>query len=137
MLFGNSFILLDLEYTAWEGSILRKWSGKNEYREIIDIGALFIVYSNNEYKIKNIFNQLVVPKINKDLSEYIISLTGITNEEIQRKGITFKDAFNKLVLFLEERNMNILQYGTDSYVIEENLNINSIKYDLKDLIFII
>ena len=30
----------DLEFTAWEGSAARGWSGPDEYREIVHIGAV-------------------------------------------------------------------------------------------------
>lgn len=135
MLFKDSFVLIDLEYTAWEGSVSRKWKGQNEFREIIEIGALHIDYSNNFYKVINRFNQLVIPTINKNLSNYIVDLTGITNDDIINNGISFNRAFNNFILFLKNTSKNVFQYGTDSEVIRENLKINSIDYDLDKINF--
>jgi hypothetical protein len=35
-------VIYDLEYTTWPGALERHWSGKDEYREIIRIGAISI-----------------------------------------------------------------------------------------------
>ena len=93
MLFENNFVILDLEYTAWEGSIARQWPGKNEHREIIEIGALLVKLIEGKYHIKDIFNELVIPKKNKKLSTYITDLTGITNRNINESGVLFDSAF--------------------------------------------
>ena len=37
---GGEFVLFDLEFTAWEGSLERGWSEPWEAREIIQIGAV-------------------------------------------------------------------------------------------------
>ena len=36
----DTFIIFDTEFTAWEGSMERKWSGENEYKELIQISTL-------------------------------------------------------------------------------------------------
>ena len=38
----NEFIIFDTEYTSWEGSLKRNWSNKNEYKELVAIGALHV-----------------------------------------------------------------------------------------------
>ena len=35
-----TIVLLDTEYTTWEGAQDRNWSGLNEHREIVQIGAI-------------------------------------------------------------------------------------------------
>jgi hypothetical protein len=39
-------VIYDLEYTTWQGAHERKWSGENEHREIIRIGAISIDSDN-------------------------------------------------------------------------------------------
>jgi len=56
---SNSFIIYDLEYTAWEGSINRNWSDDGEYKEIIEIGAIVV---NKNLKEINSFNKLIISK---------------------------------------------------------------------------
>ena len=36
----DTFIIFDTEFTAWEGSQERKWSGENEFRELVQISAI-------------------------------------------------------------------------------------------------
>ena len=31
----DRFVIYDTEYTAWEGSLARNWSGPNEHRELL------------------------------------------------------------------------------------------------------
>lgn len=133
MLFENNFVILDLEYTAWEGSIARQWSGKNEHREIIEIGALLVNLIEGKYYIKDIFNELVIPKKNKKLSTYITDLTGITNRKINESGVPFDSAFYNFLSFIDKNS--IYQYGNDNEVIKENLRINNIKYNLNNISF--
>ena len=38
----DTFIIFDTEFTAWEGSMERNWSGENEYRELVQISAFRI-----------------------------------------------------------------------------------------------
>ncbi len=33
-------VILDTEYTGWEGSFERNWSGLDEHREIVQIDAI-------------------------------------------------------------------------------------------------
>ena len=34
------FVIMDLEWTSWEGAKKRQWSGPGEEMEIVQIGAL-------------------------------------------------------------------------------------------------
>ena len=75
------YILFDTEFTAWKNSQKENWSNPNEYREIIQISAFKI----NNNRIIDTLNIYVKPKINKKLSNYIIKLTGITNNKLKKK----------------------------------------------------
>ncbi|MFH1423827.1 MAG: 3'-5' exonuclease [Candidatus Nealsonbacteria bacterium] len=81
------FILFDLECTSWDGAAARNWSGPGEHREVIQIGATLtdIERFTEQFTVKT----LVKPRINPILSEYIKNLTGITQEDINQKGIDF------------------------------------------------
>ncbi len=43
-------VVYDLEYTAWEGSLERNWSGPNEDPEIVQIGAVKIRQYDNKWE---------------------------------------------------------------------------------------
>ena len=88
-LLPEKFIIFDTEYTAWEGSQQRNWSGENEYMELVQIGALKVIKTDTTIKVVKKFNIYVKPKKNPELSEYFINLTGITQNIIDKKAVTF------------------------------------------------
>ena len=117
----KSLILFDTEFTAWKGSQERNWSKPNEHREIIQISA----YKIKNFKLIDTLNLIIKPNINKKLSPYITKLTGITNNIVNKKGISFKAAIEKLYDF--SKYYNLYSYGNDWSVIKENLELNNIR----------
>ena len=74
-------VIYDLEYTTWSGAHERKWSGKDEYREIIRIGAISIdLDSLQEIEALDL---IVKPSVNPILSDYCVKVTDITDEQIR------------------------------------------------------
>jgi len=122
-------VIYDLEYTTWSGANERHWSGKDEYREIIRIGAISIDLDNlQEMEALDVF---VKPSVNPVLSDYCVKLTDITNEQIQTEGIELYEAIHKFVDFVRKRN--VYCYGGDILVILENLRLNDIEFNAKTL----
>ena len=97
---ASDFYILDIEYTAWKKSLENNWNKDNEWREIIQIGAILISHKNNQYKIVSELNLYVKPTINPTLSQYIIDLTGITQEQIDVHGINSNLQRTNLINFL-------------------------------------
>ncbi len=89
------FILFDLEWTTWEGAEARNWSREGEHMEVVQAGAALLDGRHME-ELESI-NVLIRPQFNPILSQYFIDLTGITQEEIEQKGIDFR-AFLKIFL---------------------------------------
>lgn len=123
-------VLYDLEFTAWPGTLERIWSGKDEYREIIRIGAIRIdLDSLQEVEVLDV---LVKPSINPVLSDYCIELTGITDVQIQAEGMGLQEALHAFVGFVGDRNA--FCYGTDMVVILENLGLKNIQFNARTLL---
>ena len=125
----DTFIIFDTEFTAWEGSMQRDWSGENEYREIVQISAFRIKKKGNNIAITKKLNIYVLPRINRNLSEYFIELTGITQEIVEKKGIPFKQAMAVFYRFCKnekDEKYPLYSMGNDYGVIKENLKLNSI-----------
>ena len=86
------------------GKVVKKEIGlkPNEHREIIQISA----YKIQNYKVIDTLNIYVKPNINKKLSKYITNLTGITNNKINKYGLSFKKAietfynFSKFIIYI-------------------------------------
>ncbi|MFL2783003.1 MAG: exonuclease domain-containing protein [Rhodospirillales bacterium] len=95
---GNIWVVYDLECTAWPGSSENGWSKINEYREIIQIGAVKFDISANLAEIDSCVIH-VKPKINPILSDYIINLTGISQKTIEDSGLLFPEAAKKFKNF--------------------------------------
>lgn len=127
--------VLDLEWTAWEGSHARKWSGPGEEREIIQIGAVRL-QNNEELHELDSLDVLVKPQANPELSDYIIDLTGITQERVDAEGMGFPDALERLVEFLEPKTNAVYSWGTDFQVIKENCSLNDISFPFQEALFI-
>ncbi len=128
-LLPEKFIIFDTEYTAWEGSQKRGWSGENEYMELVQIGALKVVKTSKTIKIVKKFNIYIKPKKNPELSEYFTNLTGITQNTLYKKGVTFNEAMKQFYNFCKTKNnikLPMFSYGNDYGVIKYNLKLNSI-----------
>ena len=122
-------IIYDLECTTWAGASERHWSGKDEYREIIRIGAISIdLDSLQEIEALDVF---VKPSINPILSDYCVKLTGVTDEQIQAEGIALHEAIRKFVDFAGKRNTFCCGY--DILEILENLRHNNIAFNARTL----
>ena len=64
--FPGRFILLDTEYTSWDGSYERGWSGPNECKEIIQIGAISV--DGKSLTEEGAFSVFIKPVKNPNLS---------------------------------------------------------------------
>jgi hypothetical protein len=69
--------------------------------------------------------------MNPVLSDYCVSLTDITDEQMQSEGIALHDALHKFVDFVGKRN--IFNYGGDIWVILENLRLNNLAFNARTL----
>lgn len=123
-------VIFDLEFTAWEGSQARKWTGPGEHREVIQIGALKVDAASGAERES--FSRLVKPKANPVLSDYITALTGITNADLERNGMDFEEAYGAFLEFLGA--CPLFCYGWDEVVIALNVDLYGLK-DRFDLLY--
>jgi len=114
-----------LEFTAWEGSLARHWSGPDEYREIVEIGAVRID-PNNPAAGQQYFSRLVRPKINPALSDYFIELTGIHQQKLDAEGVSLAQALAEFQDFAGCA-APFYSYGNDGDVIKENCTIAGLR----------
>ena len=125
----DTFIIFDTEFTAWEGSQERKWSGENEFRELVQISAIRVKKKGNTIAITKKLNLYILPQINPILSEYFTNLTGITQETLYKEAKPFKLAMKLFYMFCKNKDgekYNMYSMGNDYDVIKENLKLNSI-----------
>lgn len=125
--FPRQFVLFDFEYTAWEKSQERGWSDPGEHREIIQIGAIRV--SGPDLSETDSFLEYVKPVKNPRLSEFIIQLTGITQADIESRGLLFPDALKKFERFIG--NTPAYCWGRDTEVLRENYELARITTSLR------
>lgn len=112
-------ILFDLELTAWEGSMVAGWSRPGELREVIQIGAIRLG-PGPDLPEQDAMSCLVRPVQNPVLSDYIVALTGITQDAIENEAITYPEAQERLDAFIGEPDMPAYCNGADHEILAEN-----------------
>ena len=118
-----SFVIFDTEYTSWKGCQEHGWTG-NQKKEIVQIAALKVT---DDFHVLKELNLLCKPIINPVLSDYFVALTQITNEQVQKNGVSFEQAYDVFQKFVGDDFC--LSHGwdgtysdqTDGKIIGENL----------------
>jgi len=110
-------IVFDLEFTAWEGSLARGWSEPGEFKEIVQIGAVKLDRAG--LKMLDSLTILVQPRVNPMLSDYLVALTGITNEALAEQAVDFITAYRVFLDFVADAG--IWAFGGDDRIIAANL----------------
>ena len=118
-------VVFDLEFTAWPGSLHRRWLRPGEFREVVQIGAVKL--DRATFAQKGQFNVLVKPRLNPVLSPYLEELTGITNEALAREGVDLAEAYRAFVAFAD--SAPLVAFGRDDLVLLDNLRL----YGLRDM----
>lgn len=93
-----TLIVMDLEWTAWEGSWQRHWTGPGEEMEIVQIGAVRLADTPALEEL-SAFEILVRPRINPTLDRYFTDLTGIVQDRLDRDGVDLKTALTEFAEF--------------------------------------
>ena len=112
----EKIVIFDTEYTSWPGSNERDWDGPNEYREIVQIGA--IIVDTKKFIELDSLNLLIKPVKNPVLSDYFINLTGIVQKDVEQKGMSYNEALLKFASW--SRDYDIYSFGGDERVLKEN-----------------
>jgi inhibitor of KinA sporulation pathway (predicted exonuclease) len=120
--FGE-FVLYDLEFTAWPGSRQSNWAAPGEHREIVQIGAVRVAPARGCAEI-GCFERIVRPRINPSLSPYLIELTGLSQERVDREGLKFEQAMEDFRAFAGDTSTLMAAFGADAEVMNENCALN-------------
>jgi DNA polymerase III epsilon subunit-like protein len=112
-------VIFDLEFTAWEGSLESRWTRPGELSEVVQIGAVKLDAAN--LKEVECFDMLVRPRVNPVLSDYLVTLTGITNQALERRGVDFAVAYRAFLDFVG--GSQIFAHGRDDLIFAANLKL--------------
>lgn len=120
---SGTVAILDLEYTAWEGSAERGWAEPWEWREIIQIGM--VLANGKNFSTERGVEILVRPERNQVLSDYFVALTGITQNRIDKEAVSFCEALDAIVPLAAEAD-SIIFNGCDGQILKENCAFNCV-----------
>lgn len=118
-----ALVVFDLEFTAWEDSLRDHWLAPGQFKEVVQIGAVRLAPEN--LAVTESFDCLVKPRINPTLSDYFQRLTGITNAQLEERGVDFATAYRRFVAFASQGV--IAAFGHDEWVLEENIRLDGLK----------
>lgn len=118
----RTITVFDLEYTAWECSMARRWLMPGQFREVVQIGAVKL--DGESLARLDELDLLVTPRINRDLSAYFTSLTGIGNADLAARGMDFARAYDRFLDFAD--GGAIAAFGRDDEVLIDNLRLYGI-----------
>jgi len=117
----TSAVFFDTEFTAWAGSMARRWAGPGEHKEIVQIGA--VVVDTQTLVEKAAFQVLIRPVKNPVLSDYLVGLTRITNERLRDEGVDFATGVGRFLDFVGDASLHC--YGRDDRIIAANASLLS------------
>jgi inhibitor of KinA sporulation pathway (predicted exonuclease) len=117
------FVITDSEYTTWPGALENGWSAPGQHREIFQLAALLV---DDDFNERRSFLQYVLPKINRELSPLAQQLTGVSQLELEQRGISFSRAFERFTEFVGRTP--IICMNRDSAVVWENCEINELPF---------
>jgi len=115
--------VFDLEFTAWEGSMANRWSRPGEFTELVQIGAVRV--DARSFAAEAELDLLVRPRLNPVLSDYFVTLTGITNDAVAAHGVDFANAYRSFLAFAD--GCATLAFGAYNLIFADNIRL----YDLK------
>lgn len=117
----KEFVILDAEYTAWEGSLERNWNGDDEYREVVQIGAVAVRSDGETLTEEGALLLYVWPEKNRLLSSYFTQLTGIDQATLRMLGMPFALAMSRFTSWAKQRPLRC--WGGDLAAINENAKL--------------
>lgn len=99
----NRILVVDLEATCWENEI-----PKNQINEIIEIGICTLDVVTGEIKDKNSY---LIKPVKSEISLFCTKLTTITHELLDKEGMMFEDACNRIMNKYNSLECHWASYG--------------------------
>ncbi|MEG3620275.1 3'-5' exonuclease [Magnetovibrio sp. PR-2] len=122
----GSLLIYDTEWTSWAGFLESNLTQPGRYPEIIQIGAVKLDIADG-FRETGSFMRYIRPKVNPELSDYIIELTGITQNAIDEQGKPFPEVLSAFVEFIEDDFAVLMPYGVDGEIVARNCALNDIQ----------
>lgn len=89
-------VVIDTEFTSWEGFKESGWKAEGKHREIFQISAIIVDLVEDTFV--DSYTQFVYPRKNPLLSDYARELTGIAQQQVD-VGIDFREMYVNFMVF--------------------------------------
>lgn len=128
----NQIVVFDTEFTTWEGARERAWSGMGEHREVVQIAAQKIDLKHET--VIDEYEQLVLPRINPELSVFFQDLTGIEQAAVDAAGGDFAAMYKAFTAWAGD--LHRYAYNRDEHhpadvaVLRENIELYELPIEL-------
>ena len=86
---------------------------------LVQIGAVKV--DAQSFAVLAEFEIVVRPRINPVLSDYLVALTGVTNDTLAERGVDFMEAYERFVAFAA--GGPTCAFGRDELVFEERADL--------------
>lgn len=97
-------------------------------RQIVQIAA--IIFDTDTGQEVAAFDQLVVPTYEKQLPDFFVELTGISQEDVDTKGVPFAEAFASFVRFCD--GLPVWTFDKDEEVLRQNCGYIDMAWPLEE-----
>lgn len=97
-------------------------------RQIVQIAA--IVFDTETATEIASFNQLVFPTYEKQLPEFFIELTGITQQDVDYSAVPFVDGFAKFIRFCD--GLPVWTFDKDEEVLRQNCDYSGLPWPVNE-----
>jgi inhibitor of KinA sporulation pathway (predicted exonuclease) len=97
--YDGTVVLLDAEFTCWEGSLASGWSDPKHPAEMIEIGM--IAYETNRQIETASFTSLIKPRENPVLSDYCLNILPIIQADVD-SAPEFESVMSEVSDWLEQ-----------------------------------
>ncbi|MFZ2620268.1 MAG: hypothetical protein WAX89_05280 [Alphaproteobacteria bacterium] len=127
----RTIVIFDNEYTTWQGAKESNWGAGNGWcRELVQIAAIKLK-PGQPWQEAQTLEVMVKPIINPILSDTFIQLTGLTQERVDREGVTLDAAFGWLSLFaLGDPTLQFYSNGNDRSQLAETAGFHKVPFPM-------
>ena len=127
--FDGIIVLIDAEFTCWEGSLASGWSDPAYPAEMIEIGM--IAYDASTHTESAEFSSLVKPRVNPVLSDYCLTILPIRQTEVDTAP-RFEQVMTEIASWLQqyaEANSPTAAWGR---IVRDHTTIQAAHCDVPD-----
>lgn len=113
-------VIFDTEFTTWEGAMEGGWNNPSQHREVFQLAAIRLE-KGKKWQNAATFECLLRPVLNPQLSEKAERLTGVTQQQLEERGLPTAQALEQFGGFMGQAA--VVSNGQDINVLAETCGL--------------